>query len=140
MDYRRFGSRIFFRLDRGEEIIETLMKLCKDEEIRLGMINAIGATDDAVIGLFDTKEKTYYKSELKGDMEIAPLSGNVSTMDGDTYLHLHINLGDSSNKAFAGHLNSAIVSATLEGSIDIIDGKIDRKKDEEIGLNLISFD
>lgn len=40
---------------------------------------------------------------------------------------------------FGGHLNEATVSATCEMVIQIIDGKVDRYFDEEIGLNLFRF-
>jgi uncharacterized protein len=48
-------------------------------------------------------------------------------------------IADKENKSMGGHLNSAIVSATFEGVIEIIDGEIDRKFSDEIGLNLIDF-
>ena len=40
---------------------------------------------------------------------------------------------------FGGHLNRTIVSATCEMVINIIDDKVDRYFDEEIGLNLFKF-
>lgn len=42
-------------------------------------------------------------------------------------------------EVFGGHLNRAIVSATCEMIINIIDGRVDRYFDEEIGLNLFEF-
>lgn len=42
-------------------------------------------------------------------------------------------------EVFGGHLNRAIVSATCEMVINIIDGKVDRAFEEEIGLNLMKF-
>ena len=139
MEYKRFGNKILVRVDKGEEIVGKLLDVCKAENVKLGSLSGIGATNNVVIGLFDTREKVYHKKEIKDDMEIAPLSGNITTMDGEIYLHLHINLGDKDNKSFSGHLNSAVVSATFECIIDIIDGTVEREKDEDIGLNLIKF-
>ena len=42
-------------------------------------------------------------------------------------------------EVFGGHLNKAIVSATCEMVISIIEGNVDRYFDEEIGLNLFKF-
>ncbi len=60
-------------------------------------------------------------------------------MDGEFYSHLHMSAGDEIGKVFGGHLNRAIVSATCEMVIYIIDGEVDRKFDSDIGLNLFSF-
>lgn len=76
---------------------------------------------------------------MKGNFEIAPLYGNITTMQGEAYLHLHANLGDESQHSFSGHLTKAIVSATFEGVIEVIEGEVDREKDPETGLNLLKF-
>ena len=137
MEYKRYGNKIFLRLDSGEEIVRSLKQLCEKEEIKLGTVSGIGATDRVAIGLFDLKNKKYVSKEFVGDHEIAPLFGNITTKDGDIYLHIHVNICDSEHKSFGGHLNSGIVSATFEGVIDVIDGVVEREFDEKTGLNLI---
>ncbi|HEA84077.1 MAG TPA: DNA-binding protein [Thermodesulfobacterium geofontis] len=139
MEYKKFNNKYIVRIDKGEEIVETLKKFCEDNNIKLGTIRGIGATNSAKVGLYNTEEKKYYSKELKGDHEIAPLYGNISTMKGNVYLHIHANLCNQENKAFGGHLNSAVVSATFEAVIEVIDGEVDRAFNEEIGLNLYKF-
>ena len=99
----------------------------------------IGATDNAVIGLFEVKTKQYHTTILTGDHEIAPLYGNITMMDGEVYLHLHINLCDATHRCFGGHLTSAVVSATFEGVIDVMEGAVDRVHDDDLGLNLLDL-
>lgn len=139
MQAKKFGPKYLIRLDRGEEIVETLKKFCAENKIKLGTISGLGATNDAEIGLYDVKIKKYYEKEMKGNLEIAPLYGNITTMKGEIYLHLHANLGDESQRSFSGHLTKAVVSATFEGIIEVIDGEVDREKDLETGLNLLKF-
>lgn len=103
----------------------------------MGLINGIGATDRVTIGLFETKLKQYHSKELTGDYEITSLLGNISTMNGEVYLHLHINLADSTYNTFGGHLNSAIIGGVGEFVIEEIEGEIERKFNEEVGLNLL---
>lgn len=47
--------------------------------------------------------------------------------------------GNEKGEVFGGHLNRAVISATCEMVIHVIDGKVDRYHDEEIGLNLFRF-
>ena len=68
--------------------------------------------------------------------EITTLTGNISTMKGKIYLHLHIAISDLNNNAFGGHLNSAIINTTGEINIEEIKGKIEKEFNEEVGLNL----
>lgn len=104
MEYRKFGSKYVIRIDKGEEIVETLKKFCEDEQITLGWIKGIGAVDKATIGLFETEVKKYHSIQLEGDHEVTSLMGNISTMDEKVYLHLHINLSDKNYNTRGGHL------------------------------------
>ena len=43
MEYKRFENTVFARIDKGEEIVETLKTICEKEDITLAYVNAIGA-------------------------------------------------------------------------------------------------
>lgn len=139
MIFKKFGSRFILRIDRGEEVVATLKKFCADQNIALGSVTAIGAANRATIGLFNTKTKRYQSTELTGDFEITGLTGNVSTMNGEVYLHLHATLSDADYHTFGGHLNAAVVSGTCELIIEVIDGAIDRELSDDVGLNLLKL-
>lgn len=139
MDYRRFGNTVIARLDRGEEILEKLKELSLKENIKLASVSALGAVGDFTAGVFKTSEKKYYSNSFSGDYEIVSLTGTVSTMNGEYYAHLHMSAGDTNGAVFGGHLNRAVISATCEMVINIIDGTVDRKFDADTGLNLFEF-
>lgn len=139
MKYKRCGTRVFVRIDKGEELVENLKVICKELNIRLGSICGIGATDKVTVGLMNTKTKKYQSMEFTGDHEITSVLGNVTTMNGEVYLHLHITLGDVEHKIFGGHLTSAVISATFEGIIDTIEDQITREYHDEVGLNLLKL-
>ncbi len=140
MEFKKFANTYVLRLDKGEEIVETLKKFCKEEGISLGWVKGIGAANRAVIGLLNTKDKKYTTRELLGDHEIVSLVGNISNMDGEVYLHLHIALANEDYITYGGHLDSAIIGATGEIIIETIDGDVGRSFSQEIGLNLMDFD
>jgi predicted DNA-binding protein with PD1-like motif len=139
MEYKRFQNKYVVRLNSGDEIVESIKELAKKENIRLGTVSGIGAVNKAKIGLYELAKKEYHSAEFMGDMEIVSLAGNITEMNGEVYIHLHIALSDESYGVKAGHLYSATISATGELFIDVIDGAVDRVKDEKIGLNLIDF-
>ena len=139
MEYRRFENTIVARIDKGEEILSEIKNIAETEKIKLANINALGATNDFVVGVFKTSEKKYYSNEFKGDFEIVSLTGTINTMNGEFYSHIHFSAGNDKGEVFGGHLNKAVVSATCEMIINIIDGNVDRMHDEEIGLNLFKF-
>ena len=60
-------------------------------------------------------------------------------MNGEPYIHLHMSAGDADGNVRGGHLSRAVISATGELVVTVIDGEIDRKFDPEIGLNLFYF-
>ena len=140
MEYRKFGDTWVLRLDRGEELLAALTSFCRAENVKLGSVQGIGASDHAVIGLYDVGERVYHKSTFDEPMEITSLLGNISTKDGETYLHLHINLGRADSSVVGGHLNECRISATGELFVRTLDGQVERRLDEtETGLNLYRF-
>lgn len=140
MEYKRFENMVFARIDKGEEIVETLKAICEKEDITLAYVNAIGAVGDVTVGVFKTAEKQYYSNSFKGDFEIVSLSGTVTQMNKEHYSHLHMSVGNEKGEVFGGHLNKAVVSATCEMVINIVNGKVSRRFSDEIGLNLFDFD
>lgn len=139
MDYRRFDNTIVARIDKGEEILDKIKEITLMENIKLASVSALGATNSFTVGVFKTDEKNYYANVFEGNFEIVSLTGTINTMNNEFYTHIHMSAGNDKGEVFGGHLNRAIVSATCEMVINIINGKVDRKINEEIGLNLFNF-
>ena len=139
MKYARFDNTIVARIDRGEEILEQLQKIAQAENLRLAQISALGAVGDFTVGVFHTAEKQYHANRFTGDWEIVSLTGSISQMKGEYYVHLHMSAGGTDGSVVGGHLNSATVSATCEMFITVLDGTVERRFDSEVGLNLFEF-
>ena len=152
MEYRRFGNKIVARIDRGEEVCAKLLELAEAEDIRLASVSGIGASNDVTLGVFNPYIKEYSQHRYwMSYYELASVTGTLSRKDGEPYLHLHAVIGNTSlsfsedwkskteGVTYAGHLNAAVVSATCERVIDVIDGEVGREFSDEIGLNLFKF-
>ena len=140
MEYRRVNDTYILRLDPGEEIMASLASLCEREEIVLAKIEGLGAADHAVVGLFDVAAKEFHKRSFDVPLELSSIIGNVTRQDGKVYLHVHVNLCDSDLNAYGGHLVECRISATAEIFITVLDGRVNRRFDDVIGLNLFDFE
>ncbi len=139
MEYRRFGNVMIVRIDKGEEILEEMKKAAEAEKVRLASVSALGALEFMAVGVYDVEKKQYFRNEFHGPLEIVSLTGTIDTMNGEYYAHIHLAAADGSGNVFGGHMNQGIVSATCEMVITIVDGTVDRAKDEVTGLNLFRF-
>ena len=140
MEYKRFENTIIARIDKGEEILESIKEIALHENIKLASVSALGATNDFTVGVYKIDEKKYYSNEFNGNFEIVSLTGTINTMNKEFYTHIHMSAGNDKGEVFGGHLNRAVVSATCEMVITVINGTVDRYFGEDIGLNLFKFD
>ncbi|MBN1280464.1 MAG: DNA-binding protein [Candidatus Thermoplasmatota archaeon] len=139
MKYQRLENKVFVRIDKGEEVVDSLKKVCTQLDISLGTIIGIGAANQLTIGLLNTRTHHYDSQEFTGDHEIIPLCGNITTMNGEVYLHLHVNVCNAAHQSFGGHLSKAVVSVTCEAVIDVIEGTVNRVVDTRLGVNLLDL-
>ncbi|MBO4893520.1 MAG: DNA-binding protein [Clostridia bacterium] len=139
MFYKKCGDTYVVRLEIGEEILESITELCKEENIRAAEITGIGAAAKAVVGIYNVDEKQYYKTEIDGPLEIVSLLGNASRKDGEPYLHLHASFSGESCNCVGGHLNSAVIGVTAEIFLRVIDGEIERTVHPVTGLNVFDL-
>jgi len=139
MLYQKFDNNFVIRLERGDEVVTSLLNLAEKENVTLANVSGIGACDSAIVGVYDLTEKKYHSNHLLGAMEITSLTGNITTMNGAPYVHVHVNLGLMDGSVKGGHLNKAVISATGELIVTAIDGKVDRFKDEQSGINYLKL-
>ena len=139
MEYQKRNDTYVVRLERGEEVMACLKTLCEKEQIRLAQISAIGAADEAEIGLYNVDEQQYHKTSLQEEMEIISILGSVTRKEGELYLHLHASFRLKDMSVRGGHLNRCRISGTCEMFVRELPGELGRKLDARTGLNVFSF-
>ncbi|HOP62927.1 MAG TPA: DUF296 domain-containing protein [Spirochaetota bacterium] len=139
MEFRKFNDHYVVRIEKDEEIVNGIKELCVKEDIKLGSISGIGASNFIEIGLFNVNTKEYKTEVFKGMFEITSLTGNITRKDDEPYIHLHVNFSDETNTVRGGHFVKGYVSAACEVIVSKIDGAVGREFNEEIGLNLLKF-
>jgi predicted DNA-binding protein with PD1-like motif len=95
---------ILGRMERGEDLYETLGSVTREHGLRLGWVDGLGAVEKATLAYYDQEKKTYNSFEIERRLEITNLTGNVSLKDGQPMVHAHVTLADEEGRAFGGHL------------------------------------
>jgi predicted DNA-binding protein with PD1-like motif len=138
MEFKKVESGYLIRLDRGEEIVETLVGFVRRENIPGGFITGIGSVERATLGVYDYHAGSYITRSFSDRQEVGNLTGNIA-YDDDTDepgVHCHMTLSDSSLNSHTGHLFEGIVLITVEIFLRVIDEKLIRKKAANLGFGL----
>lgn len=145
MDYRRIGSTIYIRMDRGDEIVSTLISICEREGISSAIYSGIGGCRSAEIQTFIPEKGAFETEKVSAMLELVSLMGNVVTgEDGGLYHHTHALFSyveNGQHRVLGGHLKSSIVLYTAEIELRPVDGgRIGRKRDPETGTGFWDFE
>lgn len=140
MEYAKFKDKIVLRADRGEEVVSLLAAVCEREKVSLAFVSGIGAAQYVKAGFYSVADKKYSVKEYRGELEILSLTGNITRKDGEVYTHFHICFATEDGVAHGGHLNECVIGGTGEIEIALIDGKVGRKFDREVGLNVFAIE
>lgn len=144
MVYRKFGETYYVRLDRGDEIIGSLMEICEKEMIMSATYSGIGGCGSAEIQTFIPETGQFEMRYLNGMLELVSLNGNiVSDESGKLYHHTHAAFAYKENNEHhmdAGHIKSVVVLYTAEIELrPVVGGIIRRKYDPETGTGFWDF-
>jgi uncharacterized protein len=139
MKSRKLDSGIVLIFDTGDEVVSTLTKFAKENDIAAAHFTAIGAFSDAGLGYFDLQKKDYLKNEVKEQVEVVSLIGDIALDKGEPRVHAHVVVGKKNGATMGGHLLEAHVRPTLELILQRSGEQLKRKYDPESGLALIEL-
>ncbi len=125
------------KLAHGADLLEEITKICVDQNICLGRVEALGAVKKARLGYYNQQDQKYHFLDLNQTLEITNLTGNISIKDGAPVVHAHVTLSDKDGHAYGGHLAPETIVFACEVAIQVLDGpKFERGFDQETGLPL----
>ena len=129
------GYLVIVALESGEEILHSLREVTAAHDIRGGSVTGIGSVSEIELAFFDPEKKEYVPRTFTEPMEIGSLLGNISRVDGEPHVHLHVTVCGPELIAFTGHLNRGIVGTACEIHIRRLKRTIERIKDPESGFD-----
>jgi len=126
------------RFKRGDDILEGLNALVRQNHISAGSFTGLGVVDNANVGYF-VGEGQYSEVSPKGPLEIVSFIGNVSMKEGLPFVHAHISLADKQGRVYGGHLMpGCTVGPTFEVVLHTYEGiELERKLDPATKLYLL---
>ncbi len=126
------------RFESGDDLLSALTDFCKQNQIKMGVFNLIGAVQKAKMGYYNQEMKEYVDCiDLEKKLEISACMGNISLKDNEIIVHAHITLSDYEGKTYGGHLRPGTIIFAAEFFIQELSGEqLIREKDEKTGLPL----
>jgi len=144
MDYRKFGECYYIRLDRDDEVVSSIIDVCRRENVRSATFLGIGGCSDAEIQVFDPGAGAFKAERVESLLELVSLTGNVISCDDGSFSHhahaLFAYQVDGQQRVLAGHLKSTTVLYTAEIELrPVVGGVINAKLNDETGTNFWAF-
>lgn len=123
--------------DTGDEVVSSLLRFAKKNNLGTSHFSAIGGFQDVVLGYFELDKKNYKRIPLHEQVEVLSLDGDFTLEKSEPKLHAHVVVGTSDGFARGGHLIEAHVRPTLEVMLTEVPAHLHRVFDETSGLALI---
>ncbi len=144
MDYRKYGQTYYIRMDRGDEIMSSILEVCKKEKILSAIYSGIGGCNEAEVQTFIPEKGEFETETIKGTLELVSINGNVITDENNQYYqHSHALFSfkeGEEHRIVAGHMKSITVLYTAEIELrPVIDGVIKREYCSETGTGFWKF-
>jgi len=136
---KKVTDTYILRLDNGEDIISSIKLFCEQNGITAGVISGFGVASKVKLICFNWKTQAPEIKVFENDYEITSLLGNISNLDDDLFIHLHITMTDEKFNAFGRHLVEGKIRHTGEIIIRSIHTRINRTKYEELDINILDL-
>lgn len=131
------NDSLLVRLPKGEDLLAALVSFCLEKNITKGQVSLIGSLGKAVLGFYHQDTRQYATRSLDCTTQILSGLGNVSLMEGQPVVHLHLTLLTSDFTTTGGHALPGCILFAGEACITPIAGPcLHRGLDSATGLPL----
>jgi len=121
----------------GSDLLKELEAFVKAKGINLAWLSGVGAVSRATIRFYDQEKQDWMDLELDQRLEVAGMLGNVSLLNGEPIVHVHITLSDEQGRCIGGHLAHNTLVFNMEILLTSLSGPaVTRKMDPQTGLTI----
>ena len=107
----------YIKFEKDELLLESLTQYAKDNNIKTAEISFIGAVQNVNVMYFNQSKKEYDKHTFDGGHEVLNGLGNISILDDEPFVHVHMTVADKNGNAFGGHLDEGTKIWLIEAVI-----------------------
>ena len=124
----------------GDEVATGLKDFATKQNLADASFKAIGALGSVKLAWFNPETKKYQISvDLKEQVELLSLIGDVAQNEGEPMVHSHVVVGRSDGTTAGGHLLEAVVRPTCEVFLTESPVHLSKAVDPDSGLVLIKL-
>ncbi|MCL5735327.1 MAG: DNA-binding protein [Actinobacteria bacterium] len=121
----------------GTDLLNELQGFVREKGINLAWISGLGAVARATLRYYDQTNKSWKDIQLEQQLEVISMLGNVSLLNGEPIVHLHVVLSDEEGRCYGGHLAANTLVFNMEILMTTLSGPpVIRKLDGDTGLTL----
>ena len=121
----------------GSDLLKELETFVRSKGINLAWLSGVGAVSRAAIRYYDQPKQEWVDLDFDRRLEVVAMQGNVSLMDGQPILHVHVVLADEEGRCYGGHLAHNTLVFNMEILLTTLSGPaVTRKLDPQTGLTL----
>ena len=126
------------RFTHGADLLEELTAACADYRVKAASVELIGSVSSLVLGYYDQDRQEYESRSYDGKWEIASAVGNISVLNEEPSVHLHVVASGEDGRCVGGHLMPGCTVFAAEGAITALKGHAppERELDGATGLKL----
>ncbi len=104
MKSKKLDRGVVLVFDTGDKVVSTLARFANENHIAAAHFAAIGAFSDAGLGYFDLQKEDYLKNEVKEQVEVVSLIGDIALDKGEPKVQAHVVVGRKNGATMGGHL------------------------------------
>lgn len=138
----KIGRVFLLKFSHGDDLLEGIKKVARDEDIKFATINLLGAVSkgDIVTGPKKTELPAVPNTQSIAEAREVVGFGVISFTDEEPLIHFHGAFGNSDGTLVGCLRGGGEVFVTIEAVIqEILDVNVKREKDEATGCALLNL-
>ena len=106
----------YIKFEKDQLLLESLTDYAKKNNIKTAEISFIGAVQNVNVMYMNQENKKYDKHTFDGGHEVLNGLGNISMLDDEPFVHVHMTVADKNGKALVSSQISSKSSRYLKRS------------------------